>query len=92
MDSTTEILHVVLKQMTKFDGKKADDFLEWSSKLRACLSIYNRAIFNILQGKERPSDTDNSQAAARAACNAANQDLFSILLFSMGGSAFFVVG
>ena len=44
MDGTANNLHVVLKQISKFDGNKADDFLEWSSKLRASLSIYNRAI------------------------------------------------
>ena len=66
MDETANNLHVVLKQISKFDGKKADDFLQWSSKLRASLSIYNRVIFNILQGRERPSVTDDSQATARA--------------------------
>ena len=91
MDDTTNNLHAVLKQILYFDGRKADDFLEWSSKLRASLSIYNRAIFNILQGQERPSETNDSQATARAAGDAVNHDLFSILLFSTGGSAFFVV-
>ena len=90
MDGTAYNLHVVLKQILKFD-KKADDFLEWSSKLRTSLSIYNRAIFNIMQGQERPSVTDYSQATTRAAWDAANQDVFSILFFSTGGSAFFVV-
>ena len=65
-----------MKQISKFDGS---------------LSIYNRAIFNIMQGQKRPSVTDDSQATARTAWDAANQDLFRILLFSTGGSAFFVV-
>ena len=86
MDGTTNNLHVV-KQISKFDGKKADDFLERSSKLRASLSIYNRGIFNILQGQERPSEAEDSQATARAAWDAVNQDLFGILLFLTGGSA-----
>ena len=47
-----EQLHVVLKQISKFNGKKVDEFLEWSSKLRANLSIYNKAIFNIIQGQK----------------------------------------
>ena len=38
-------------------------------------------IFNIMQGQERPSETDDSQAIARAAWDAANQDLFSTVLF-----------
>ena len=67
MNDTANNLHVVLKQISKFDGNKADDFLEWSSKLRASLSIYNRAIFNIMQRQERPSVTDDGEATSRAA-------------------------
>ena len=44
-----------------------------------------------MQGQERPSVTDGSQATARAAWDAANKDLFSILLFSTGVSAFIAV-
>ena len=44
-----------------------------------------------MQGQERPSVTDDSQATARAAWDAANHDLFNILLFSTGGSTVFVV-
>ena len=91
MDGTTNNLHIVLKKISKFDSEKADDFLEWSSKLLASLSLYNKAIFNILQGQERPSETDDNQDTARAAWDAANQDLFSMLLFSTGGSMFFIV-
>ena len=91
VDGTTNNLHVVLTEKSKFDGKKAAHFLGWSSKFRASLSIYNRAILNILQGQERPSENDDSQATARGAWNTANHDLFSIRLFSTGGSAFFVV-
>ena len=80
-----------MKQISTFDGKKADDFLERSFKLRANLSIYTRAIFDFIQRQERPSVTDESQATARAAWDAVNQDPFSILLLSMGGSAFFFV-
>ena len=43
------------------------------------------------EGQERPSETDDSQATGRAAWDAANQGLFSILFFSTGGSAFFIV-
>ena len=27
--------HAIVKQITKFDGRRADEFLEWDSKLRA---------------------------------------------------------
>ena len=65
MDGTANNLDIVLKQVSKLDEKNADDFLK-SSKLRASLSIYNRAMFSILQGQEQPSETDDSQATARA--------------------------
>ena len=58
------VQHVV-KQVSKFDGKNADDFLEWSSKLRASLSFYSKSIFGIVQGLQRSSDLDNDQATAR---------------------------
>ena len=32
------VQHMV-KQVSKFDGKNADDFLEWSSKLHVNLSL-----------------------------------------------------
>ena len=32
----------VVKQVSKFDGKNTDDFLEWSSKLRVSLSLYSK--------------------------------------------------
>ena len=41
------VQHVV-KQASKFDGKNADDFLEWSSKLRVSLSLYSKLIFEIV--------------------------------------------
>ena len=55
----------VVKQVSKLDGKNADDFLQWSSKLRASLSLYSKPIFEIVQGSQRPSDLDNDQATAR---------------------------
>ena len=90
MDGVANNLYVVLKQISKFNGKKAGESLEWSSKLRASHSIYNKAIFNILQGQERSLGTDDSQATTRVAWDAANHDLFNVLFFSTGGSASFV--
>ena len=40
--------HVIVKQITKFGGRRADEFMEWDSKLRASLSVYNKTIFNVL--------------------------------------------
>ena len=45
--------HVIVKQITKFDGRKAEEFLEWDSKLCVSLSVNNRTIFKILQEQER---------------------------------------
>ena len=43
------VQHVV-KQVSKFDGKNSDDFLEWHSKLRISLSLYSKPMFEIVQG------------------------------------------
>ena len=84
------VQHVV-KQVSKFDGKIADDFLEWSSKLRVSLSLYSKPIFEIVQGSQRPSGLDNDQVIARASWDDANHNLFSIPFFMTSGPAFSVV-
>ena len=55
----------VVKQVSKLDGKNADNFLKWSSKLRVSLSLYSKLIFAIVQGPQRLSYLDNDQATAR---------------------------
>ena len=67
--------HVIVKHITKFDGRRVDEFLEWDFKLGASLSVYNKTIFNVLQGKERPSEFDTDQETTLATWEAANQDL-----------------
>ena len=42
--------HVIVKQITKFDGRRADEVLEQCSKLCPSLSVYNKTFFNALQG------------------------------------------
>ena len=84
------VQHVV-KQVSKFDGKNADDFLEWSSKLRASLSLYRKPIFEIVQGSQRPSGLDNDQVTAREGWDDANHTLFSILFLTTSGLAFSVL-
>ena len=69
------VQHVV-KQVSKFDGMNADDFLEWSSKLRVSLSLYSKPIFKIVQGSQRPSVLDNDQMTARKSWSDANHNLF----------------
>ena len=58
--------HVIVKQITKFNGRKVDEFLEWDSKLHTSLSVYNNTIFNVLRGQERPSEFYADQETTRA--------------------------
>ena len=80
-----------MKQVSKFDCKNSDDFLEWSSKLRVSLSLYSKPIFEIVQRSQRPSDLDNDKVAARESWDDAKHNLFSILFFATSGPAFSVV-
>ena len=41
--------HAIVEQITKFDGRRMDEFLEWDSNLCASLSVYNETTFNVLQ-------------------------------------------
>ena len=50
--------HVIMKQINKVDDRRADEFLEWDSKLCASLSVHNNNIFNVLQGQEQSSEVD----------------------------------
>ena len=90
-DSSTNNFHAIVKQVNKFDGKRAGDFLEWQSKLRTALSLYNTKIYNVLQGEQRPSNEDPDGATARVTWDIANQNLFGVLFFATTGSAFSVV-
>ena len=81
----------VLWQVSKLDGRIADDFLAWSSKLRVSLSLLSKPIFEIVQGSQRPSGLDNDQVTARGGWDDANHNLISILYFTTSGPAFSVV-
>ena len=78
------------RQDSKFDGKKMEDFLEWSFKFRASLSLYNKPASNILQGLQRSSELDNDQATAREALDDAKHNLYNILHSTTTGPAFSV--
>ena len=84
------VRHVV-KEVSKFDGKNADDVLERSSKLCVSLSLYSKPIFEIVQGSQWPSSLDNDQVTARESWDDTNHNLFSILFFMTSGPAFSVV-
>ena len=80
----------MVKQVFNFDGKKADDFLEWSYKLRASLSLYSKSIFNTVHGCQWPSELDNDQVTAHEAWDNANHNLYNILYLTISGQAFSV--
>ena len=83
--------HVIMKEITMFDGRRANEFQEWNFKLCASLSVYNKTTFNVLQGQERPSEFDADQETTRAIWDTANKDLYSVLFFTTAGLAFSVV-
>ena len=86
MDGTTNSLHVFLKQRSNIDGQTADDFLAWSSKLRASLSIYNRAYLTSCWGKsDRRRPTTARPLPVRRGMPP------NRIYSSTGGSAFFVM-
>ena len=81
----------VVKQVSKLNDKNADNFLEWSSKLRVSLSLYSKPIFKFAQESQRPSGLDNDQVTACESWDDANHHLFSILFFTTSGPVFSVV-
>ena len=53
--------------------------------------MYKKTILNVSPEQKRPSEFDADQETARATWDAANQDLYSALFFTIAGSAFSVV-
>ena len=86
-DPSTNNFHAVVQQ-AKFDGKLAEDVLEWQVKLRTALS---RPTFNVLQGMQRPSSENTDGATDRTTWGTANPNLFCALFFTASGSTFSVV-
>ena len=41
-------LKVIMKQMTKFDSRRVDEFLEGGSKFCASFTVYNNTTPNVL--------------------------------------------
>ena len=64
--------HVIVKKITKFDGRRADEFLECNSKLRACLGVHSKTIFNVLKVQERSPEFDADQTTTRATWDSAS--------------------
>ena len=83
--------HVIVKQITKFDSRRADEFLEWDTKLCTSLACATRQFFNVITAGGPPSEFDADQETTRVTWDAANQDPYSVLFFTIAGSAFSVV-
>ena len=67
---------------------------QYKNKLRVCLSLYSKAVFEVLQGKaQSPSftlgstDTATLNAVADHKWLQANQDIWSVILLTTSGSA-----
>ena len=81
----------VVKYVSTSDGKNADDFVEWSSKLRVSLSCHSKYLVRIVRGLQRPSELENDQATAHEVWDDADHNLSSILYFTTSSPCFSVV-
>ena len=83
----------VIKNCPVFAGRNKELFQEYEGKLRVCLSLYSKAVFEVFEGKAQPSSTLGSTDTAMPNANAehkwlqANQNLWSVLLLTTSGSA-----
>ena len=83
----------VIKTCPVFAGRYKATFHEYKSKLRACLSLYSKPVFEVFQGKVQPSstlssaDTSTLDVIAERTWIQANQDLWSVQLLTTSGSA-----
>ena len=87
-DPTIKNVHVVVKQVNKFDGKGAGYVLEWQTKLHTALILYSRPFFNALEHLPSENTDDTTD---RVTWNNANRNLFCVLFFTTSGSAFSVI-
>ena len=83
----------VIKNCSVFAGRNKDTFGEYKSKVRVCLSLYSKPVFDVFQGMTQPSSrlgtADNAalDIAAERRWQQANHDLWSILFLTTSGSA-----
>ena len=48
---TSNNTQVVIKNCRVFAGRNKESFQEYKNKLRVCLSLYSKAVFEVFQGK-----------------------------------------
>ena len=83
----------VIKNCLVNAGRNKATFHEYKSKLRVCVLLYSKPVFEVFQGKVRQSstlssaDTSALDVIAERAWTQANQDLWSMLLLTTTGSA-----
>ena len=84
----------VIKNCPVFAGRNKESFEEYKSKLRICLFLYSKPVFEVFQGKGQSSsstlgsiDTATLNAVDEHKWLQANQDLWSVLLLTTSGSA-----
>ena len=83
----------VINNCPVFAGRNKESFQHYTSKLRVCLSLYSKAVFEVFQGKAQPpstlgsADTATLNAVAEHKWLQANQDLWGVLLLTTSGSA-----
>ena len=51
---TSNNTQVVIKNCRVFAGRNKESFQEYKNKLRVCLSLYSKAVFEVFQGKAHP--------------------------------------
>ena len=83
----------LIKNCPVFAGRGKDAFHEYKSKLRVCLSLYSKPVFEVFQGKAQPSsttlgstDTATVNAVAEQKWQQANQALWSLLPTTSGSA------
>ena len=83
-----------IKNCPVFASRKKESFPECKSKLRVCLSLYYKTVFEVLQGKAQTSSstlgstvTATLNAVAAHKWLQANHDLCSVLLLTTSGPA-----
>ena len=81
----TNCIQAMLNFCPRFDDKDKAQFSKYKDRLCAVLSFYRQSVAAILKGDPKPTAAQNSTAVATR--ERANENLFSILLFTTKRSA-----
>ena len=78
----TNCIQAMLNFCPRFDGKDKAQLLEYKDGLRVVLSFYRQSVAAILWGDPKPTAAQTFTAVAT--WERANENLFSILFFTIG--------